>query len=186
MSAGAWREPTPGHSLERDDAPQARSIPLPPCAGQTYCSPPGTMGALGLPSSQDGRGVGMQHRESCCRARTAGILQLGCGYCQGPPHGLVVPAWHRRGHCHLQGPAAAGSGRGGGGGRQTWWPRATLTRRLLPGKVATPSFHSSTRTVLQVCTPLIWGMTVAVMGSLPAPLSGLSAPVLLCGSRGNR
>lgn len=35
-------------------------------------------------------------------------------------------------------------------------------------------------------SPLIWGMTVAVMGSLPTPFSGLSAPVFLGGSLGNR
>ena len=86
------------------------------------------------------------------RAGTAkGCFSWGVGTARGHvTHILVVPAWHRLGDCHLQGRAAAGSG---GGDKQ--WPRATLTRRLLPGKVATPSFHSSTRTVLQVCTPLI-------------------------------
>jgi len=119
------------------------------------------------------------------RAGTAeGFSGWAMGTAKALHHIPEVPGWHRLEGCHLKGQAVGGSSRRVGGGQI--WTMVTLTRRLLPGKVAPPSFPSSTRTVLQVCTPLIWGMTVAVMGSLPTPFSGLSAPVFLGGSLGNR
>lgn len=63
VRAGAGAEPSPQHSLEGKMSCTAHSTPVPPCAGQSCCSPPGTSVSSVL-SPQDGRATGMGQEKS--------------------------------------------------------------------------------------------------------------------------
>lgn len=98
VRAGAWAEPSPQHSLEGKMSCTARSTPVPPCAGQSCCSPPGTSCELcaelmGWHGHREGAGEELEQ----LRDPPAGV--------QGPWHILVLPAWHRLGDLQLWGVA---------------------------------------------------------------------------------
>lgn len=99
VRAGARAEPSPQHSLEGKMSCTARSTPVPPCAGQSCCSPSGTSVSSVL-SSQDGRG---RRRAGAAE----GSSSWGAG---GPWHILVLLTWHRL--RDLQAQASVGRGKG--------------------------------------------------------------------------
>lgn len=103
VRAGAWAERSPQRSLEGKMSCTARCTPVPPCAGQSCCSPPGTSVSSVL-SSQHGRAMGWGRRSA---GAAEGSSSWGAGR---PQHILVLPAWHRL--RDLQAQEAVGRGRG--------------------------------------------------------------------------
>lgn len=130
VRAGVWAEPSPQHSLEGKMSCTARSTPVPPCAGQSCCSPPGTSCELcaelmGWHGHREGAGEELEQ----LRDPPAGVQVL--------PGAMAHPG----APCLAQaeGFTAVGSGRGGKPSGPGLHLPAGYSQAKLPPRLSTPA-----------------------------------------------